>query len=524
MSEPRIFISSTYSDLKDIRDEISSFTKSFGYVPITFEKNDIPFLPNSTIEDSCYDEIKSCTMFILIIRNKFGAEANTLLEFKSSKEKYSVTRNEYVTAKNSGIPIIVFIDNSTFDEYHSWLRKKKKINYEFNYIDSIDLALFIDDIYHDKSFRFLHGFDSVDVIKKKLTKQWAGLFNKYLISAQKYSLRKGQPVYINPFKLFYFRRNLGISQESLGRKIGIKKDKIRRIENAGIKDSHVKVEDFETLNYDTALKMADILQCGIGNIKAGLPDDYLSGYLHYYFKNKGTSQRRKYYEKPKSLFKTKVVVFDFDGTLTKPDKYMTTWELIWVYLGYDIEECSQLHTKFTNLKITHKKWCEITEKKFKAKNLAKEAIDEITDSIKLVDDTAEVIRELYEDGIKLYICSGSIRYIIKRVLGDLYHYFEEVKANDLIFDSNNKLKSIIGTKYDFEGKADFMSQVIKENGINDIEALFVGNSQNDEHVHQSGALTLLVNPSLTNPDHPFRWTYRIRKMDSLKSIEKYLNK
>jgi phosphoserine phosphatase len=135
--------------------------------------------------------------------------------------------------------------------------------------------------------------------------------------------------------------------------------------------------------------------------------------------------------------------------------------------------------------------------------------------------TEEVLRRLQVSGSKVYILSGSIKCIIKRVLGNLKDYFEEIKANDFKWDQRGRLVEIIGTKFDFEGKADFIRQAVHENGIHSHEAFFVGNSSNDTFAHESGARTLCINPAQTNPDHPFHWNHAIKKCSNLNEIFDY---
>ena len=62
--------------------------------------------------------------------------------------------------------------------------------------------------------------------------------------------------------------------------------------------------------------------------------------------------------------KKRVVVFDFDGTLTKPALTANTWETLWMLLGYPVKECEKYHRQFSRHEIDHDEWCEITEKKF----------------------------------------------------------------------------------------------------------------------------------------------------------------
>lgn len=47
--KPRIFVSSTYYDLKYIRNDLENFIKSFGYESVLFESGDIAFVPNNDI-------------------------------------------------------------------------------------------------------------------------------------------------------------------------------------------------------------------------------------------------------------------------------------------------------------------------------------------------------------------------------------------------------------------------------------------------------------------------------------------
>jgi hypothetical protein len=208
MAEPRIFISSTYKDLKDVREAVAEYVQEFGYIPVTFERDDISYEPNKLLEDSCYEEIKSCSLMILFLKNNFGSFSKTFI--RKSKNIDSVTKNEYYSAKEAGIPIFVFINQSSLDEYNAYVNQGKPTDFKFKILENVHLANFIEDIYHDSAFRFIHTYNNILDIKVKLKKQWAGLFNKYLLNAQKYTLRKNDQVYVNSFKLFYFRRFAGI--------------------------------------------------------------------------------------------------------------------------------------------------------------------------------------------------------------------------------------------------------------------------------------------------------------------------
>lgn len=221
----------------------------------------------------------------------------------------------------------------------------------------------------------------------------------------------------------------------------------------------------------------------------------------------------------------KAVVFDFDGTLTKPYFGYNTWETIWTELGYPVEYCEKYHRMFSNKEITHDEWCEITEKYFKEKNLTKNIIVKAAERAELLDDVYEVITYLKSKGMLLYILSGSIKQYIELVLGkNITDCFVEIKANRFIFDSQGKLEGIIGTPYDFEGKARFVNKIMVDKKLSPKEIIYIGNSFNDEFVYESGVETLCVNPQGTDYYDGKIWHNYIRNVKSLKDILPFVEK
>ena len=219
----------------------------------------------------------------------------------------------------------------------------------------------------------------------------------------------------------------------------------------------------------------------------------------------------------------KVVVFDFDGTLTKPRFGNNTWESIWLALGYPLSICEELHGKFSRKEINHDEWCEITEKYFKERKLNETIIKQLSKNVELMDDIPTVLDELKKHDICFYILSGSIKQYIQFALGStLESYFTEIKANRFVFDDDGYLEGIIGTPYDFEGKARFVKKIITTKGILPNEVLFIGNSFNDEFVYTSGVETLCLNPINTSFYNNRIWHHYERNVTSLKCILKYI--
>ena len=292
MPTPRIFISSTYRDLKDVREGIVAFVKKSEYEPVTFERNDITWGLNQSLEQSCYDEIVSCHMLVLIVRSTFGAASKSSAGLPPDKQK-SVTQIEYRTAKEAGLPIFVFIDKATSDEYDAFKANNFRDDFTFQKLENRSLAMFIKEIKEESPHRYIYSYNTIEDITVALTKQWAGLFQDYLSDSRDRTKRDASQVPVNAFKFFYFRTQKGITLGQLANRTEINLSKLQKIENAGAKEKHVKMEHFCTVPLAAARRLAKALGCETGHIVAGFPDDFLTDYIVFYLQNKGAAQRKR---------------------------------------------------------------------------------------------------------------------------------------------------------------------------------------------------------------------------------------
>jgi hypothetical protein len=73
MAKPRIFVSSTFYDLKYLRGALDQFIKQMGYEPVLFEKGGIAFAHDRSIEESCVHEVGQCDILILIVGRRYGS-------------------------------------------------------------------------------------------------------------------------------------------------------------------------------------------------------------------------------------------------------------------------------------------------------------------------------------------------------------------------------------------------------------------------------------------------------------------
>lgn len=195
--KPRVFVSSTYYDLKHIRNNLENFIKSFGFEPVLFESSEVIFEHDKPLDESCYKEVKNCHMMILIIGGRYGSPKTEDLEKinDNSNAYMSITRAEFKTAIEENIPIFIFIDKNVYSEYHTFKENRKlfkqlaidvdeKTNIpklKFAFVDSLNVFEFIDEIrgFASKG-KAIWEFEKFEHIEQCLRSQWAGMFYLYL--------------------------------------------------------------------------------------------------------------------------------------------------------------------------------------------------------------------------------------------------------------------------------------------------------------------------------------------------------
>lgn len=183
--KPRIFVSSTFYDLKYMRDDLANFIRAHDFEPIMFEEGDVGYTPGKGLDESCYETMKTADMVVLIIGGNYGSPASG--ENKDGIEEYlSVTRKEFITAVKASIPAYVFIDASVYAEYGIYEEnmqniEEKKCEIRFKATKDINVFRFIKSIKTIGNISITE-FKKSGEIKSFLGKQWADMFKTYLKS------------------------------------------------------------------------------------------------------------------------------------------------------------------------------------------------------------------------------------------------------------------------------------------------------------------------------------------------------
>lgn len=171
MAKPKIFISSTFYDLRQVRANIDLFLEQLGYEPVRNEEGDIPYGKEDALEEYCYKEIKSVDILVSIIGGRFGTE--------SKRTKSSISQLELKTALNEGKQVYIFIEKNVLSEYETYLLNKGNDS-NYRYVDDKRIYEFIEEIKALNTNNIIQGFETASDITKYLKEQFAGLFQRFL--------------------------------------------------------------------------------------------------------------------------------------------------------------------------------------------------------------------------------------------------------------------------------------------------------------------------------------------------------
>lgn len=186
MAKPRIFVSSTYIDLKHARRHIDGFIKSLGYETVLFESGDITFHHDTPIDESCYAEIENCHMLVLIVGGKYGSPASDAQETTKDTDKQiefynSITKKEYTAARDKNLPIFIFVEKGVYLEYQTFKKNRDVKGIVYAHVDNVNIFHLLDDIISQKVNNYVKTFENFEEITSWLKDQWSGMFADFLI-------------------------------------------------------------------------------------------------------------------------------------------------------------------------------------------------------------------------------------------------------------------------------------------------------------------------------------------------------
>ena len=180
MARPRVFISSTFYDLRQIRVELDKFIESLGYEPVRNEEGDIPYGKEDALQSYCYKEIENVDILVSIIGSRYGNVATT-----EKSQEYSISQMELKTALAENKQVFVFIDKNVATEYETYSLNKGNSDIKYKYVDNPNIYKFIEEIKSLPNNNNIKEFETADDITSYLKEQFAGLFKQFIIDSKR---------------------------------------------------------------------------------------------------------------------------------------------------------------------------------------------------------------------------------------------------------------------------------------------------------------------------------------------------
>jgi len=173
MAIPRVFISSTFYDLRQVREDLERFIKELGYEPVRHETGAIPFGKDNAPETFAYREVELCDIIVTIIGGRYGTSSQQELG-------YSITQNELRRALDRGIQVFIFVEKNVLSEFSTYQLNKENKSTIYRFVDDVKVYEFIEHLYQLPKNNAITPFEISTDITKFLKNQWAGLFQRFL--------------------------------------------------------------------------------------------------------------------------------------------------------------------------------------------------------------------------------------------------------------------------------------------------------------------------------------------------------
>lgn len=172
MARPRVFVSSTFYDLKQVRTDLQAFINQMGYDAVLHERGNVPYGSKERLESYCYREINLVEILVSVIGGRFGSAA--------VNSDYSVSQQEFKTAYEQGIQVYIFVEAGVWSEYRTYLKNKGVSGFQSAHVDNLKVYTFLEELEALPNNNAIMPFETAADITRLLREQWGGLFQRFL--------------------------------------------------------------------------------------------------------------------------------------------------------------------------------------------------------------------------------------------------------------------------------------------------------------------------------------------------------
>jgi len=169
-------VSSTFYDLRYVREGVKRLVDQLGYIPVLSEDGTVFFDPLKKTADSCLTEVGNANMLVLVIGGRYGSSLPGV--------EMSVTNGEYQAAVKAGIPIFALVEQGTLTDFELYEANAEfpevRASLHYPHADSVQIFTFIDEVRSRTTNNALVPFRTVGDIESYLRSQWASMMHLYL--------------------------------------------------------------------------------------------------------------------------------------------------------------------------------------------------------------------------------------------------------------------------------------------------------------------------------------------------------
>jgi Domain of unknown function (DUF4062) len=267
MTRTRIFVSSTYFDLAQVREDIRATILQMGHEPVLNEYPSFPVNPSLDTVENCKKAVQDTDIFLLIIGGRRGS-----LDSITGK---SITNIEFDTAVQSGIDCFVFVNEQVMTVLPVW---KKNEDADFTtYVDSPKVFEFIAKIQAEQRwvFTFKRASEISEILRNQLS-----IFLKDLLDRKKggkidpipefaAETPRARQLALDRPKLWEYR----LSEELLRSKLSALRREYKEFENGYLFKPGKRMDARDYMD-SINLKFSEVSKI-VGIIKAGLENDLM---------------------------------------------------------------------------------------------------------------------------------------------------------------------------------------------------------------------------------------------------------
>jgi hypothetical protein len=163
---PKVFISSTYYDLRPVREELESYLLDLGYSPVLFES--AAPLPGISAPTSALRHASQADICCLIVGSRYGSMMDTGISW---------THEEFRAARDLLKPIFTFVQKETLVTYELYRTRENK---SFWVDEELKLFALIDEIStHGSRYPFASLPDLKETLRFHLISYYGYLIRRY---------------------------------------------------------------------------------------------------------------------------------------------------------------------------------------------------------------------------------------------------------------------------------------------------------------------------------------------------------